>query len=303
MSDLPATRRLFVWLNRQLLPIIQASRWRRVSAMLAAYALERNGKPMQLPDDAARTMQALIAEATLACERGEIELAWRCYHAARRLELVGLSDDARLAAASIMRKEAAKLGAWRKEAIQNVLGPEDAPNATVERLYQAAEARDEHYDNEAYKDRLRRGAAIRLAVVLVILLPIILWAFHGGYIDVAACPGGTIECPDLAQALIGVALFGLLGATVSAILAKPSATDSPRIPEMASTVRVTILRLLMGPASAILVYLAVRSELYEKIFAFGRPDPIGMLVIAFVAGFSERLVLSVVEAIAGKPAG
>jgi hypothetical protein len=71
---------------------------------------------------------------------------------------------------------------------------------------------------------------------------------------------------------------------------------------MVSSIHVSALRLLIGPASAILLYFAARTNLYSHLFNFGpnSGDHYIILVIAFVAGFSERLVLGVVEAIAGK---
>lgn len=104
---------------------------------------------------------------------------------------------------------------------------------------------------------------------------------------------------DLAKALVSVAILGLLGATVSAVLAAPDPRSTTRIPETASTVRVTVLRLFMGPAAAVLLYFVCQSELARSIFKFDMGDAFTILAIAFVAGFTERLVLRVVETIAG----
>jgi hypothetical protein len=65
--------------------------------------------------------------------------------------------------------------------------------------------------------------------------------------------------------------------------------------------RVTVLRLLVGPISAIIVYFAVESNWYDYVLQVPSPDGNALLVLAFVAGFTERLVLRVVEAIAGRP--
>jgi len=98
-----------------------------------------------------------------------------------------------------------------------------------------------------------------------------------------------------------VALAGLLGATVSAITESQRADLSSRIPETASTLRFTALRLLIGPTSAILFLIIAKSSLYEQMIRLPRPDGHLMFLIAFAAGFAaERVVARAVELIAGK---
>lgn len=99
--------------------------------------------------------------------------------------------------------------------------------------------------------------------------------------------------------LFSVATFGLLGATISATMAVVQARGASRIPELVSSFKVTILRLFMGPASAIVLYFVAQSTLFEKIFTFTLNNNT-LLIVAVAAGFSERLVLRVVETVAGK---
>jgi len=68
---------------------------------------------------------------------------------------------------------------------------------------------------------------------------------------------------------------------------------------MISSVQVTFLRLFMGPASALVLYFVAQSTIFDQIFKYPLNDNT-LLILALAAGFSERLVLRVVETIAGK---
>ena len=106
---------------------------------------------------------------------------------------------------------------------------------------------------------------------------------------------------NLLKVLVSLGVVGWLGATISAITDLPKPDLPSRIPELVSTFRVTVLRLLMGPALAIIIFFLTRTELFEKIFAVNTVSGYIILIIAFAAGFSERLVLRVIEAIERKP--
>lgn len=289
----------------RLIRLTQSTRWRRVASEISAYQEELEGRAArsQTLSITLPAIHAALEHAREALKHGCIDQAWRLFHAARRLELLGLEGEALTAAAVGIREEAEKLGSWRRRAVESLLKSKEGKEPTVARVFRAAVLRDEHYDNESYKDALRRGHAVRMALVLVaIVIAILLLAWRGilpsdGW---TIGPGGEI---DLFKALVSVVVLGLLGATVSAVVAAPDPRASTRIPETASTVRVTVLRLFMGPAAAILIYLVANSKLSKTIFRFDAADPFTMLVIAFVAGFSERLVLRVVQAIAGGAEG
>jgi len=55
----------------------------------------------------------------------------------------------------------------------------------------------------------------------------------------------------------------------------------------------------MGPASALVLYFVAQSTIFDQIFKYPLNDNT-LLILALAAGFSERLVLRVVETIAGK---
>jgi hypothetical protein len=307
----PAARALPSWLarawNTKAISVIEATRWQRLLAEVNTYRGELEGRAAKQPKLSAALppIQSLLTQAQEALEAGDIDWGWRCLHTARRLELLGLDDAELRAAADAMREESEKLVGWRKKAVSNLLvAPKDGAGLALSSVFRAAVLRDEHYDNQAYKDALRRGHAVRLAIVLAgVLTALAVWvktgALNGADWATAASTTGA-PLVDAYKALVSVAVFGLLGATVSAILAVPDSRGTTRIPETASMVRVTVLRLFMGPAAAVLLYFVAESKLARSILRFDTVDIYTILVVAFVAGFSERLVLRVVETIAGK---
>lgn len=278
---------------RLLVRIFRRRAVNRLSSDIAAYIEELEGR--------ARTARSipLLQAALKDAEDGEIERGWKYLQTARRLKLAAGGPAVLAAAAISLRKEAAtKLTSWRKEAVEKLL-PEGTSTPAPERVYEAARLCDEHFNNEAYKDGLRRSSAKWLALFLLMAVLLLFWISCNGYLSAILTPDD--KGSSLFRVLVSVAVLGLLGAVVSAItnLAKPGAPT--RIPELVSTFRVTLLRLLMGPASAIILYFVMQTDLSPSILSpstlKAKTDGSGyiILIIAFVAGFSERLVLRVVQ--------
>jgi len=98
-----------------------------------------------------------------------------------------------------------------------------------------------------------------------------------------------------------VALFGLLGGTLSAMLKAPESTKSSRIPELTATTRITLLRLCMSAAAAIVIYVFLESDLSDPFLgSLEDIKPYTIFAVSFVAGFTERLVMRAVGHVAGK---
>ncbi|MEA2837033.1 MAG: hypothetical protein QOD89_1583 [Bradyrhizobium sp.] len=282
-------------LDRWTVPVFRRRAMKRLRAEIDVYQEELNCR-------GGAKWPGFLDQARQAADNGDIDRGWRFLQAARRVQLPATGSPELDAAAVSIREEAAKkLGSWRKEAVETLL-PKGTSSLTLGNVYEAAWLRDEHSNNQAYKDGLDRSGAMRLAVLLFMALVFLFWSGRGGYLEAAIKP----LTPNVFnfKALVGVAVVGFLGAVVSAItdVAKPGAPT--RIPELVSTLRITILRLLMGPASAIFLYFVTQTQLAKDIFA---PAVTGggyiILVIAFVAGFSERLVLRVAESFGEKSSG
>lgn len=284
-----------VWLFRR-------RAWQRLNSTIIEYKLELKG-PRQRCDSFSRDLTAseeALAAARTALQEGDIDRGWRCWATAKRLDLLTLDKQGLNAASIALRKEADKLYNWRKSAVIDLLSLKEGEDQKRERVFQAALLRDEHYNNEAYKDEVRRNSALRLAIILIIAIISIICLSHVGYLaEVISKRDGT-DSTSLFKILLCVAVVGVLGATISAITTMPKLLGPARIPEMISTIQVTVLRLLMGSGSAIVIYFVSQSQLYKYISKIPL-DGYAILTLSFVAGFSERLVRRIVEKMIGGP--
>jgi hypothetical protein len=236
----------------------------------------------------------LLHQAEAAYCDGNVDEGWKFLHAARRMEIYGMGPDETAAYASALRAEATKLTGWRRTAVEDIVGTTAQPDdPTLEALCEAALIRDEHYNNQGYKDRLLRGHMLALVLVIAAMLTaVLLLAYRGA-------------TPATLPQVVAIMVFGCLGATVSAALSASSGgRSSARIPEIVAANRVTFMRIFIGATSALLVQLVLQSDL--AVFndavrrAAGTPGTAGSFVVSFAAGFSERLVRQAVEFVAGR---
>jgi 8-oxo-dGTP diphosphatase len=230
----------------------------------------------------------LLRKAEAASQYGDLDEGWKCFHAAQRMEIFCLNAEELKSKAQTIVNEAEKLSSWRKGAVEGLLGTAASLKEplTRDQVYQAALVRDEHYNNTAYKDALLRnhmGILVALASALIALVAVGL---------VAETMFGYNLIP-----IVGVALFGLLGGTYSAVLKVPPSAVSSRIPELSHSLRLTLLRVLVGAASAILLFEFLQSDFLGSLFEVGMRHKETYYVIAFVSGFSERLVLKAVSVV------
>jgi hypothetical protein len=232
---------------------------------------------------------------------GDIETAWRCFTSAARLELQHANAAELVTRAQALRQEAGaeKLSsAWRSKTIQDLLDAtkiEDQLPGKIDdvrwRLSEATRIRDEDADNRYYKVALVRGQRSLLLLVLIVCILVLLGLaaavdWHG----------------DLADPSVGfialVAVFGALGACLSAIQSLGHAGATARIPEHVASSAITITRPALGAAAALGVYAIAASGILN-IALEGEEAHLTILALAFAAGFSERLVLSAVGAATG----
>jgi len=244
----------------------------------------------------------LVAKARQLLDRFKIDEAWKVFHTAKRLEFYGMKDDERVAIARTLLEEATKLNEWREDAILSLLGKDKSAITappSPETLVMAAELKDEHYNNQYYKNRLSR-------TIFRLLFTLLFFAIAGIIIYACVLSGkyGKDYETQLTQPgyLIGVLLFGFLGAITSAILFTRYMSKSSRITEIGSSQVITISKIFVGAAFSVFIFMLLRSSIAEsvKIFAFSIKDPLDYFAIAFVSGFSERLAQKAIEAIVGK---
>jgi 8-oxo-dGTP pyrophosphatase MutT (NUDIX family) len=241
----------------------------------------------------------LLSESKAASQQGSLDLGWRFLHSACRMEIFALRDAELKVRGETLRFETEKLSGWRQRATAALFRTaESLKTLDREAMYEVALIRDEHYDNQGYKDVLMRQHMLILVSIMSALLGITFLFIYRCY---SAHLG--LLCDSEGARLASAALFGLLGAAFSAFLRANSISQSARIPETVSAIRVTLMRLLLGAASAIFLYFVIKANilnLFEQSIGKGLTTaPQTLYVISFVAGFTERLVLRAVEQVIG----
>jgi hypothetical protein len=234
--------------------------------------------------------------------RGEMDAAWRCFTAVARRELEVAEVPELVTRAGALRHEAAEEGKlsarWRADHILELLGARSGDGQTPLpfpdfrwRVTEATRIRDEDADNRYYRVALVRHQRSLLLLVLL------------GCIAVLLALAAAIDWNgDLADPAVGfvalVAVFGALGACLSAIQSLGQAGVRGRIPEHVASSIITITRPALGAAAALGVYAIAASGILN-ISLEGEEAHLTVLALAFAAGFSERVVLSAVGAATG----
>ena len=233
---------------------------------------------------------------------GEVETAWRCFAPATCLELVKADKEALLRQAGELRREAKakKLAAaWRSALILELVDPKEIESRldgqldeVRSRLVEATRQRNEDANNRHYKVGLIRGLRTLLVVVLLCCLALVL--------VLAATTEWNADLRDPSVGFVAlVAVFGALGACLSAIQSLGHVGTGGRIPEHVASSFLTITRPALGAAAALGVYAITVSGALNLDFT-DREAHLTVLALAFASGFSERFVVSAVGTATGE---
>ena len=245
----------------------------------------------------------LLSKTKIFLEEYKIDEGWKCLHAAKRFEIYGMDKHERLALAKSVFKEAGKLNEWRKESIQSMLGNEtgivtEAPEPDV--LILAVELKDEDYNNMYYMNRLSHNIFWLLSGLLFLILCLIVLYFviYTSWYDFRF----TNNDLSLTGYVIGVLLFGFLGAVTSAILFTRNLSKSSRIKEITSSQVVVLSKIFIGVGFSIFIFLILRSSVAEsiKLFSFSISQPLDYFAIAFASGFTEKFAQKSMGLLFGK---
>jgi peptidoglycan/LPS O-acetylase OafA/YrhL len=162
--------------------------------------------------------------------------------------------------------------------------------------------RDQEGANERYRWLDEHSANVYRRVAMLrrqlIVLSLVLAAALGGVLAIATWKPIELDGDRSGpRAWVWVFLFGALGGCLTALRSVSARSPGSRIPEQREQWLVTAARPLIGSAAALLAYALLEAQ----IVSVG-PETNGaaLLVVAFAAGFSERLVMGAVEAVAGK---
>ncbi|WP_142856591.1 TolC family protein [Salinigranum halophilum] len=150
-------------------------------------------------------------------------------------------------------------------------------------------------------------AVVALAVVSPYLASLVSWlsgwfvGFASGNELLGLFGGLTLQYGPVFY--VAVALFGLLGASISGLLTLRGTAPSARVPVVTIDLRMLAwARLYTGVGAALVLVTLVESGLPDLVFSF----PVDVsnaptaLLLAFVAGFSERLLTRTMFTVSGE---
>ena len=266
-------------------------RYSRLEGDLSAYEimLQRRVEQHQSQDEewAKRAKELLEQTRRFMEEDRKIDEAWKSFHAARRLEYFGMTEEERKHQGDTIRQEAGKFNEWRKKSVHSILPPASDRPYTPEALASAAEIKDEHYHNLYYKNRVVRQFFNLLFLLLIITLGLIfLFVFYCG--NKGNCDlSGDLTCHNY---VIGVVLFGFLGAITSSILFTRKKSQRSGIIEISQNNVVTLSKLFVAAGFSVFIFILLRSTLAESIDILSNTisTPADYFTVAFLSGFSER---------------
>lgn len=295
--------RAFVFMSHSrlsdLLPAYR-SRLERLIASTCASALVADPVPPEC--NWAVHARRLVDCAEEALRTGRTDLGWKCLHEAERMELHGLNmlaasgetEPLRVRGRSIALEARKKLRGWRKATVRDLLrqgkDPQWVPD--VCRLTESHHILTESFANTYHIMRAQRWQVAILAGAAIAAL-LTWWLGVGtgvlsGPITAASTEGGVTALGSADGLLPSILLFGVLGATVSSIISLVR-TEPETIPKQLMAWTGSMARIVIGAIAALVVFLALESTVLAGA------DSRLILLQAFVAGFSERLLSAAVK--------
>lgn len=226
----------------------------------------------------------LLGKASDAARRADLDGGWALLLEVERSELPGYSEGELAARVVSLRNEAGeKLRGWRRAAASELLGAEDGHMPGLDEVQEAIRIRNEHFHNQYHKLELLREQLRILAPILVAAL-----VLFAAIVGIRGFVIGQLAGRDV----VLVMLLGALGGALSGV--RSLAGDKHRkIPERLYDWPVTLMRPVVGAAAALGVALLLQASVVQ----IGDGQLLALLAAAFVAGFSERWFLGLIESV------
>lgn len=277
-------------------------RGERLKGSIKTYRIELQGKCMAAGNDTQKLAWfgrglELLDSAEYFLRNNKIDVGWQCFHAALRLEVFTMDGTTLASKAQNLLQESGKIREWRKKAVEKILEkPEGKENEFEQKqVFEAMLLIHEHYNNVYYKIGLFRRQLTILAVAFGFLILLILGLAIACLIPPLG--SGNKQQSDL---IVGVIILGILGGAMSSFFSIIRTSKESTVPDQVASGPVTTMRVLVGAASALAVFVLVHSALFETIFNFTVESKATMLFLAFVSGYSERFVQKAVVKISGE---
>jgi putative (di)nucleoside polyphosphate hydrolase len=222
----------------------------------------------------------LAQEAKNALGHRHWDATWALVLESRRCLIPLLTDGQKKALAASLRREATKLWGWRREAIDQLLSEEHNDMPDDMQLMEAVFHIDSAHANLFRGLDLRRNELTWLMVVLISSLIGILAVLFSdpGVVDFGAVSFNNARLVALAI------LFGIEGATLSAVQRTSRRTAPARVPDQRAAAVASIIRSLSGAATGLVALAAAQAGLVGN-------EAGAVLLAAFASGFSERYIL------------
>lgn len=269
---------------------IRLERLRRELAILELQLPRRRMLALNDPDREKyfEELERLTRDARRAADSRRTEDGWAFLQAARQIEVLLYWPEEMTSEANLLLEEANnKLTGWRAAGVQKLLGEGGSSAATVMR---AMMIRDAHFANTYYRiDLERQQLKLLVGAAWIALLGLADLLTDFGF-DVRGAPSlslpTTVEGPRLEDALLlAILLAGTLGASLSAVL-DLARSPAGRIPEKLGSWTITLGRVGIGAAAALVVCLfLVTGTGGIEVTSAG-----ALIFFSIVAGASERLL-------------
>jgi hypothetical protein len=273
----------------------------RVAGALEMVRADRDRRRRTQPDGPQApwldTVDALILNAERHYEAARFQAAWAHIKSAERTMLADPTDDDGAVSQSIVLfREAENIPGRRGKAIKDLLGDADGNlradlSANRSRIIEAARLRDDYSETQYYRLELRRRHLINVFFVLVGGLVLLIWLTKCGKIELFA--GHT-------RTLVAVILFGMLGAALSVAQSLATSDVSQKVPMQLMGSFMIWLRPVVGGTAAVIAYALLLANQHLKVFFEGRfgIEMTVVIVVAIIAGFSERFIVGAMNSIA-----
>ncbi|AZH26057.1 hypothetical protein [Haloplanus aerogenes] len=252
--------------------------------------------------DVVTHVETLLDRAASHLQRGHIDQGWVCFHAARRVDLYvyaaydrltdGETDLVRERTVEIHREAMDRLSGWRREAVSDLLLDRSGQvrrHPPVSAVMRARHLVDEaNQSNHAKRRYLQRQLRYLLGIGIVALTVFMLGVTRANPLAVA-----DVTIPTFA---LYVPLLGALGASLFGVRSVSKTATSMKVPQNFTPLGVVLARVFIGSLSAVALYFGLTAEVVNVTAAAATDvSPALLLLVAFAAGYSERLAPQAIE--------
>jgi hypothetical protein len=242
----------------------------------------------------AEDAQAYLEKSKDALSKRKIQNAWALYYKAELLQYyIKPNDEVNARAGKILFENTNMLGAGAKQNIRRLIG-QDAGNGNwdlkkpvdTDKVVESRRIVQEYYSTKyIYLDVTMQLLAI-LAVIVAILTSLVAFALTIAPTAVAAAPNNWVFW-------VTIGLLGGIGGSISGLLGlKQSFALDSDMPERVLNKWITIAKPIIGFGAAIVIAIFVFAGFVEV--ANIEVSTYLVFALAFISGFSERLIIGAV---------